>query len=45
MIEEVTITFRPADVPELPELKPRRKARRKRETPEPKDWRPFGEEW
>jgi hypothetical protein len=45
MIEVNTIYFRKTDVPDLPELKPKCKARKKRETPEPKDWRPFGTEW
>ena len=45
MIEENTITFRSTDVPDLPELKPKKKSRKKRETPAPKDWCPFGVEW
>lgn len=45
MIEVNTISFRPSDVPDLPELQPKKKIRKKRETPEPKDWRPLGVEW
>lgn len=45
MIEVNTIYFRKTDVPDLPELTPKRKPRKKRDTPEPKDWRPFGVEW
>ena len=45
MIEVNTIYFRKTDVPDLPELKPKRKAAKRKETPEPKGWRPFGAEW
>ena len=45
MVETNTIYFRKTDVPDLPELKSKRKTHKKCETPEPKDWRPFGSEW
>ena len=47
MIEsDDTIRFSPDDVPDLVELKRSRgRKRKKRDTPEPKDWRPFGFEW
>lgn len=47
MIEpDDTIRFKPGDMPELEEVKaPRKRIRRRREVPEPEDWRPFGAEW
>lgn len=47
MIEpETTIRFSTDDVPDLPEMhKPKRWQRKKREIPEPEDWRPIGAEW
>lgn len=47
MIEpDDTIRFKPADVPELPELQQRRQPKRQRkEIPEPTDFRPHGAEW
>lgn len=48
MIEDGdTIRFRPEDMPDgLPELKGARpRKRRRRETPAPADWKPFGYEW
>ena len=47
MIEpDDTIRFQPKDVPDVPEVrKPRKRQRKKRDIPEPKDWRPFGGEW
>ena len=45
MIEVNTIYFRKSDVPDLPELTPKRKAAVRKETPEPKGWRPIGSEW
>ena len=47
MIEpDTTIRFSPDDVPDLLGLcKPKKRKRKKREIPEPTDWRPFGCEW
>lgn len=47
MIEpDTTIRFSPDDAPDLPEVKkPKGRKRKKREIPEPTDWRPFGCEW
>lgn len=40
------VLFRPDDQPDLPELrKQKKRQRKKRDIPEPKDWRPFGYEW
>lgn len=47
MIEpDDTIRFQAKDVPDLPEVqRPRKRQRKRRDIPEPKDWRPFGCEW
>jgi len=47
MIEpDATIRFSPDDVPDLQEVKkPKKRKHKKREIPEPTDWRPFGFEW
>ena len=50
MIEpDDTIRFSPDDVPGMLEVKklkkPKGRKRKKREIPEPTDWRPFGCEW
>jgi len=45
MVVNNTITFRPRDVPDLPELELKDEPKEKHETPPPKDWRPIGAEW
>ena len=50
MIEpDDTIRFSPDDAPDMLEVKkpkkPKGRKRKKRDIPEPTDWRPFGCEW
>ena len=47
MIEpDDTIRFSPDDAPDMLEVKkPKKRKRKKREIPEPTDWRPLGYEW
>lgn len=44
MIEVCTISFRPGDVPDLPELQ-KEEPEERHFTPEPADWRPIGDIW